>query len=200
MDPSSLASLLHNWGYPALLVLLCATGVGSPIPEDLLLLSGGYLISAGVFSWPVTLPLAVTGVVASDFVLYTFGRRMRRQAGGGRLGRMVPAGRLARFGTWFDSVGTPAVFIARLVPGTRAVVFITAGLRGVRPATFLLYDIAGALVWVPILVWLGTALGEEIGGLTSLMAGATRLFFWILLGVILLLAIWRLWRAEESKL
>src|SRR5688500_9464711 len=52
MDPHSLLTLLETWGYAALLVLLIATGIGSPIPEDLLLLTAGYLIFAGVFLWP----------------------------------------------------------------------------------------------------------------------------------------------------
>lgn len=36
--------LLGTWGYPALLLLLILNGVGSPIPEDLLPLTEGYLV------------------------------------------------------------------------------------------------------------------------------------------------------------
>lgn len=43
MDPNTVSNLLATWGYPALLLLLILTGVGSPIPEDLLLLTAGSL-------------------------------------------------------------------------------------------------------------------------------------------------------------
>ena len=200
MDPSSLAALLQDWGYPAFLALLCVTAFGSPIPEDLLLVCCGYLISAGIFSWPVALPIALIGVVASDFILYTFGRRIRAHTASGRVGQIVPAGRLERFAAWFDRVGAAAVFAARLVPGTRAVVFISAGIRGVSPAAFLAYDIAGALIWTPLLVWLGTVLGQEVGGLTELMGNITRLVFVLVIAAILLLLARRFWKAEEPKL
>ena len=52
MTPATLAELLGEWGYPTYLLLLVATGIGSPIPEDLILAIAGYLIFAGAFSWP----------------------------------------------------------------------------------------------------------------------------------------------------
>ncbi len=199
MDPTVIASVLQDWGYPALLALLCATGIGSPLPEDLLLLSGGYMISAGVFAWRVTLPLAITGVVASDLMLFGFGRRMRTHSLGGWAGRVLPIARLQRAEP-FARAGAASVLIARLVPGTRAIVFISAGLHGVSPVVFLVLDVLGAAIWVPLLLWVGTALGEEIGGLGALLSGISRAAFWVAAAAVLLLIAWRFWRTEESKL
>jgi membrane protein DedA with SNARE-associated domain len=183
-----------------MLLLLCATGVGSPIPEDLLLITGGYLISAGVFTWRIALPLSIAGVVASDFLLYTFGRRMRTHSLPAWTARILPARRLRGSPPWFARAGAPAVLFARLVPGTRVLVFITAGFQGVRPLVFLAFDIVGALIWVPLLLWIGSVLGEEIGGLGTLLSGISRAAFWLVLGAILLLVAWHFWRVEESKL
>jgi len=200
LDTSGIADVLANWGYPAFLILLCATGIGSPIPEDLLLLSGGYLISAGVFSWQLALPLALIGVVASDLMLYGLGRRMRTRKLSGWAERIIPMARLQRSAPWFAKAGAAAVLCARLVPGTRAIVFISAGLQGIRPALFLAFDVLGSLIWVPLLLWIGTAIGEEIGGLSALLAGISRAAFWVVLAAVLLLVAWRVWRTEESKL
>jgi membrane-associated protein len=200
MDPSTLAVFLQQWGYPAFFLLLCITAFGFPIPEDLLLLSGGYLISADVFSWAIALPIAIGGVITSDFILYTFGRRMAQHAASRPPGRLVATARLQRFAGWFDRVGAGAVFLARLVPGTRAVVFISAGLRGVPPRIFVLYDAAGALLWTPLMVWLGTVLGGRIGSLAHLIDGVARFAFWIVVIAVALLVLHRYWRTEESKL
>jgi membrane protein DedA with SNARE-associated domain len=200
VDPNAIAGVLQDWGYPAMLALLCATGVGSPIPEDLLLVSGGYLISAGVFSWQVALPLSIVGVVASDFLLYTFGRHMRAHSLTGWRARIIPMRRFRSSTPWFARAGPQAVLLARLVPGTRVIVFITAGFQGVRPLVFLAYDVAGALIWVPLLLWFGMVLGEEIGGLGALLSGISRAAFWIILAAVLLLVVWHFWKVEESKL
>lgn len=199
MDPASIAEMLDDWGYPALLVLLFATGIGSPVPEDLLLVSGGYLISADVFSWRVTLPLALTGVVASDVMLYGIGRRLRVHSQKGWVARWVRPERLTRVMPWFTHLGPAAVFVARLVPGTRALVFVSAGLQGIRLGPFVAYDLAGASIWVPLMLKLGSELGDEIGGIQALVAAISRAGFWIVIAALALLIAWRFRRAEQSK-
>ena len=68
MTADAVAELLRAWGYPAYFLLFLAAAFGSPVTEDLLLLIGGYLIGAGIFVWPVTLPLALLGVVVTDAI------------------------------------------------------------------------------------------------------------------------------------
>jgi membrane protein DedA with SNARE-associated domain len=201
MDPNAAAEFLSIWGYPAFVVLLLATGFGSPIPEDLLLLVGGYLISADVFSWQLVLPLAMIGVVGSDCILYVAGRHLRtRSIRGPRFRRLIRPARLRLATRWFGRMGDRSIFVARLVPGTRAVTFITAGLRGVAPVRFLILDVLGALVWVPLLLFSGGLLGEQIGGLHRILGWIARGAEWaILLGILLLIA-WWWWGREESKL
>jgi membrane protein DedA with SNARE-associated domain len=54
------------------------------------------------------------------------------------------------------------------VPGTRAVVFVTAGIRAVPVKVFLDYDCVGALRWVPAMLPLGHLAGDRIGGISEL--------------------------------
>ncbi len=131
MDPNAVADLLGSWGYPALLALLLLTGVGSPIPEDLLLLSAGYLIFTDVFHWPVALAICAGGVVASDIMLYSAGRHLAWRSTRGPAGRLLSPERLLRGTRWFGRLGHKAILLARLTPGTRAIVFVTAGARAV---------------------------------------------------------------------
>lgn len=200
MSPVQLAELLGDWGYATYVVLLCATGVGSPVPEDLILATAGYLISAGVFTWPAAVVAGIAGVVASDVMLYGWGRRLRSGAASGWMSRLVNPHHLARADRWLARLGGWSVFVARFVPGTRAVAFVGAGLRRMPLRSFLLLDFAGALLWVPLVVALGAQIGEEIGGLDQIAGTARRLAAWIIGGAVLLVLLWRRWRAEESKL
>jgi len=200
MDPRTLAELLGDWGYATMLVLLCATGLGSPVPEDLVLAAAGYLISADVFSWPAALVTGILGVVASDTMLYTWGRRLRAGADSGWLVRIVSPQHLTRVERWLTRFGDGSVLVARLLPGTRAVAFMGAGLRRMPLPRFLVLDLAGALIWVPLILFAASRLGEEIGGLERLLARAGRLGGPLLAAALALGLLWRWWRAEESKL
>ncbi|HSK10326.1 MAG TPA: DedA family protein [Vicinamibacterales bacterium] len=200
MDPAAVATFIGDWGYLALLVALLATGVLSPIPEDLLLLAAGYLISAGVFTRPLTIVLAMVGVIGSDVILFYWGGWIRSGAGGRWSRQMIRPERLATVTAWFDQFGDPFVFVARLAPGTRAVAFVGAGWRGMSLRRFLFYDTLGALIWVPLLTTLGSQLGEEVGGLDRLLAQLTRISQWVVLAMVLLILVWYFLRSEQSKL
>jgi membrane protein DedA with SNARE-associated domain len=192
--------LLRTWGYPALLVLLLLTAVGSPIPEDLLLVAAGYLIYTDVFAWRIAAPLALAGVVGSDLALYTLGRHLGQRTRR-RLEMRVLSPRRVRLATrWFERFGPWAVFVARLVPGTRTLVFLTAGLSGLDARRFLLYDLLGALLWVPLVLTLGFVFGAQIGDLGNAVAWVHRRAVWIIAAALLLLAAWLIWGPEESKL
>lgn len=200
MNPSRLAELLSDWGYSTYLLLLCATGVGSPIPEDLILVTAGYLVSAGVFSWPSAVAAGLIGVVGSDAMLYGWGRRLRAGAKSGWMSRVIRPHQFARVERWLARFGDGAVFIARLLPGTRAVTFIGAGLRRMPFGRFLLLDLAGALIWVPIVLVAGAQLGEEIGGLDDLAGSIRRVAVWLVVILVAMAVLWRWWRSEASKL
>ena len=200
MNPARLAEILGDWGYPTYLLLLVATGLGSPIPEDLILAIAGYLISASAFSWPAALILGVLGVVSSDVLLYAWGRQLHAGVSRGWTSRLMTPQHLVTAERWLARFGDKAVFFGRLLPGTRTFAFIGAGVRRMPIGRFLLFDVLGAAVWVPAVLFAGTQIGEEIGGLDQLLRRLARSVVWVVLGVVILAALWK-WRgAEASKL
>jgi len=200
MDPATVSNVLGTCGYPALLLLLILTGIGSPIPEDLLLLTAGYLVYVDVFFWPVALAVCMTGVVASDLMLYAAGRHLAWHSARVAEGRLLSPERLRRTTRWFGRLGDRLVFIARLTPGTRALVFVTAGVRAVPASSFLRYDVLGAALWVPLMLVVGYASGSRIGNLHDAMNWLNRSAAWAIALAALLLVIWLSWGREESKL
>lgn len=200
MDPESLSTVLGVWGYPALLLLLILTGVGSPIPEDLLLLTAGYLVFSDVFDWPAALAVSLVGVVISDVMLYSAGRHLAWGSTQWSDSRVLSRERLARATGWFDRVGDHLVFIARLIPGTRAMVFLAAGVRALPVWRFLRYDLLGACLWVPSMLVVGHASGSRIGDIETVMAWVSRSAVWVIAIASVLLVIWLSWGREESKL
>lgn len=190
MDPITVSNLLGTWGYPALLLLLILTGVGSPIPEDLLLLTAGYLVFTEVFDWLRALVISLIGVVVSDLLLYSAGRHLAWRSARGSEGGVLSDKRLQRTTRWFGRLRHGVIFIARLTPGTRALVFLTAGARAVPVLSFLRYDLSGAVLWVPAMLAVGHAFGNRIGDLPDALGWLNRSAVWAMAVAALLLLIW----------
>lgn len=200
MDPTTVSTLLGTWGYPSLLLLLVLTGVGSPIPEDLLLLTAGYLVFSDVFQWPLALSISLVGVVVSDLMLYSAGRHIAWRAQRGPESPYLSAERLQRVTRWFGRLGDAVILVARLTPGTRALVFITAGIHAVRVSSFLRYDIIGAALWVPAMLLAGHTAGRHLGDLQDVLELLNRGATWAIAIAGLLLVMWIWLGREESKL
>lgn len=196
MSPDPVAQFLGVWGYPAYVVLFLATAFGSPITEDLLLLTGGYLVSAGVFSWPIALPLSFTCVLATDATIYSLGRRLRTHslARDGLVRRLVRPAHLRIATRWFGRFGDSVVFFARLLPGTRLLVFLTAGVRGMPFGRFVLIDALASVLYVPTLLYVGAKLGEQVGRVDRALDWVGDRVLWLIAvvaGVALLRFLWR---------
>lgn len=200
MTPSAVADFLVQWGYQAYILLFLVTPLGSPITEDLLLLVGGYLVAEGVFSWSVALPLAAVCMVITDLVLYGFGRYLRTHANrGGRLSGLVRPARIRQATRWFSRYGDAAVFVCRLVPGTRMICFVGAGMSGVRPWRFVLYDVLGIVILVPLLLWVGYRLHDHLGNLGDVLRWIESRAMWLLLLALTAVAVRQYWLRHVKR-
>ena len=171
-----ISAYIEHFTYLGLFVVLMLCGLGLPMPEDVALLAGGYLAHRGVTRYPITLAVSLLGVVAGDNSLFFMGRRF----GTGLVryftlawpGRQHQIERIERF---MQRHGARAVFYARFLAGLRALIYLSAGSFGVRPAVFLLYDLLGALISVPIVVTLGYIFGKQIEMIVRYIGGFERL-------------------------
>lgn len=194
MTPDVVAAFLRQWGYEAYIGLFLLTPLGSPITEDILLLVGGFLIGEGVFDTRVVLPLAMVGMVTSDLALYGFGRYMRSHSQrGGLIARLLRPARVRQATRWFTRYGDGTVFVSRLLPGTRLVCFVGAGVCGVRPWRFLMYDVLGVLVWAPLLVFVGFRLRDRLGGLGDVLHWVEQRLFWLFILLVIAVAARQYW-------
>jgi len=166
--------------------------MGLPIPEDAALLAGGFLVHRGVIQYPITILVALVGVVAGDNSLFFLGRRF----GTGLVaylgyGRPRSQRQIDWLRTFMDRHGHRAIFYARFVAGLRALVYLSAGSLGVSPLRFFLYDLAGALISVPIVVTLGYVFGNELEAVLHYIGGIEKLV-WVVLGLSLAVIAMRL--------
>jgi membrane protein DedA with SNARE-associated domain len=175
--------LLAYWGYLAIFFVVILGNIGLPIPEETVLVLAGYLVWEGTLSLHLVLAVGVASAVVGDNIGYWLGRE---------LGRRV----LERYGHWLwitperlDATqryvlrfGAWGVFLARFVPGLRFLAGPVAGATGLPPWAFLVANICGAMLYVPIAVAIGYAIGlgfgDYIAKLEGLAGAIERLVLW----------------------
>lgn len=144
-------------------------------PLLLELISGSALaeVTVGAYSRLGELPLwwaMVAGVpcsLAFDWIFWWAGQRWGDRALHLILGRDAsPRGlamrdaRVARIERWAGRFGPAAVVLAYYLPVPSVLLYVAAGLSGMRLRTFLVLDAIGTLLWAGPIVALGYAIGQ----------------------------------------
>ena len=148
---------LQSWGYLGIFLGIIATGVGFPMPEELPIVVGGGLASHPPPYWWLMLPVCIVGVVIGDGLLYIIGRFWGRRLLEYKWvkTRLLPPERLQSIEQNFQQHGIKILLFARLTPGVRAPIFLTAGLTRLSLARFILADAIYAVPGVSLLFALG---------------------------------------------
>ena len=161
----TIQALVSQWGYLGILVFVLLGNFGLPIPEESVLWVAGYLVWQGGFQLPLVLLIGIVSAVAGDSLGYWVGRRYGQPivARYGLWARLTPP-RLAMMRCFVQRYGAVAVFLARFVIGLRFLVGPLAGSLDLPWRAFLTANVLGALVYVPIMVGMGYAVGVGLGG------------------------------------
>jgi membrane protein DedA with SNARE-associated domain len=163
-------------GATAVFLVLLLCGFGLPLPEDVVLVTGG------VLAWLVKRPadvallsmfrhrelllmlvMGLCGILAGDSVIYLAGRRLgTRLAEFPLLRRLVPPQKLTEVEKLIRRRGNVVVMLARFLPGLRAPTYFTVGHSRLPFWEFLAFDGLAALVSAPLWVCLGFYFGSNI--------------------------------------
>jgi membrane protein DedA with SNARE-associated domain len=128
-------------------------------PGTTLLIAAGTLVADGKLEFLPVMAGAILGAVLGDSISYWIGRRF-----GGGIARLWPFSRnpelLPSGMQFFARHGGKSVFIGRFLGPIRAVIPLAAGIMHMPRGRFWVANIVSALVWAPLLLFAGDALGE----------------------------------------
>jgi membrane protein DedA with SNARE-associated domain len=176
---NTIVSLLYQTGYLGVFLLMVAESATLPIPSEVVLPLGGYLVSQGRLEFWSTVAVATVGSLVGTMVDYGIGYYLGRPA-------VLRYGRIVRFSEkrletterWFGSHGKSVVLLARFVPLLRTLIAFPAGLVKMDVKRFLVYSAVGILIWDIALVYLG-----ELAGQNSTAIATTLQAYFLPLGV-----------------
>jgi membrane protein DedA with SNARE-associated domain len=134
-----------------------------PLPEDIALITGGFLAALGpphgVGSVTLMIFVGLAGILVGDSIIFKAGQDYGEKLLDTSLGKHIPRERVARIRELFGRHGNKFIVVARFLPGVRAVTYFVAGTSKVPYWQFLAYDglaaCASAPAWVLLGYWCG---------------------------------------------
>ncbi len=157
-----ITAVISAGGYAGVAALMALESAAIPLPSEVILPFAGYLASTGRFSvWAVALAGAIGCNIGSTVAFFagSWGGRPFVE----RWGRwaLLDHDDLDRAERFFARFGSPAVFIARLLPVVRTFIALPAGMGHMRQLPFQIYTFLGSLIWSYALAYVGFVLGKR---------------------------------------
>lgn len=151
------------WTYVILfLIVFCETGlVVTPfLPGDSLLFAVGALAATtGSLSVWVVYILLLVAAIAGDTLNYWIGHALGEKLLHSKQ-RLVKKEHLERTHAFYEKYGGKTIIIARFVPIVRTFAPFVAGLGSMNYRQFIVFNIAGALLWITSLLFAGYYFGS----------------------------------------
>jgi len=188
-------NFIANLGYWGIGIGMAIESANIPLPSEVILPFGGYLVSQS--------KLTFWGAVLAGTVGGTFGSIASYALGnwGGlplllRYGRYVhiTESRLEQATRWFDHYGEKTVFFARLLPVIRTFISLPAGIARMNFGRFVVYTFLGSLPWSALLTYVGVKLGENWRAIEPLF----RQFDIVIILAVIGLIIYYWWRRQRN--
>jgi len=159
---NTIVNLLYQTGYVGVFLLMVMESATLPVPSEVVLPLGGYLVSQHRLEFWSTVAVATVGSLVGTMADYGIGYYLGRPA-------VLRYGRIVRFSEkrlemterWFSTHGKSIVLLARFVPLLRTLIAFPAGLVKMDVKRFLVYSAVGILVWDIALVYLGVLAGQN---------------------------------------
>jgi membrane protein DedA with SNARE-associated domain len=161
----NVTTTVSSMGYGGIFGLMLLESSSLPIPSEVILPFAGYLISTGAhgLSFTLTVIVATAAAITGSLIDYYIGLKGIQALTKYRiLGRAIfNETQIKVAAGWFTKYGALMVFLGRLVPGFRTIISFPAGAVKMPLAKFLVYTVAGCVIWNTLLIYVGYYLGSN---------------------------------------
>ena len=162
-----LTHFIENFGYLAIILLIAVENIFPPIPSEVILTLGGFLVSGTKLTLIGVILASTLGSIIGAIILFSISRNLTLP----RLEKLLETKLFKLLGfkkddaqkgiDWFYKHGIGAIFYGRCIPVVRSLISIPAGIAHVGWTKFLVLTTLGSLVWNSVLVVLGHYMGKN---------------------------------------
>lgn len=145
---------LNALSYGGLWVVSFLSNAIIPVPEEITLLGFGYLAGTGKVDILFLIPIAISGLLTSDIIVYTLSKK------GSRLVLSIYERFFAKkienhSESWFDINLNKIVFFSRFLVQLRFIGPFLAGQKNMPLKKFISFDLLALVLYVPLYIMLG---------------------------------------------
>ena len=192
----TILNLITDYGYIGIMLLILIENIFPPIPSEVVLLFGGYMVVAAGLNPVLVIIFATIGAILGAIILYMLGYILKRD----KLRRLF-SGKVGKFlhfkpsyidlsYKWFVKYENKAVFICRCIPVARSLISIPAGLSRMKFSYFIILSTLGTIIWNTLLVTIGIILGDAWESFLPYIKSYSSIV-WILIIIIAIIFILR---------
>lgn len=156
MAQDFILTFISAYGYIIIFLTMFLGLLGLPIPDEVIMMFAGYLISRGKLVFIFTVAIAFLGSFIGMSFSYLIGKLFGLpliEKYGHRF--FLTMDKFKKVQRWFQKFGKFAVIFGYFFPGLRHVTAYSAGVSKWTYRTFSLYALPGALIWVTTFILLG---------------------------------------------
>ncbi|MGE5380144.1 MAG: DedA family protein [Methylocystaceae bacterium] len=178
--------LITRLGYWGIALAMAVESCNVPIPSEIIHPFAGYLVSTGQFKFLPAVLAGTMGGLAGSIISYYMGFYLMESP----LLFFVSVQRRESLKQIFNQYGEGIVFFGRLLPMVRTVISLPAGAARMNIGKFIVYTLAGSLIWAFVLTYIGYLLGKN-WKIISVYFHEADLLILVILGLGLVYWLWR---------
>jgi membrane protein DedA with SNARE-associated domain len=199
---------VEQGSYGLMIGALVAAGLGVPLPEDIVMISGAILAQRGITDLGTTVAAIALGVFLGDSALFVLARKLGPAIYEWRfVKRVMPEARRRWVEDKIARYGGLVVFCARHVAGFRGPTFAIAASHGMSYPTFIFWDLLALAISLPLWMGLGWFFGSSMDRLVeytesaeiAITAGVLALIVFLIAGHYVVRAIRRRMEARVAR-
>lgn len=170
MELNELILYIEQYGYAALFFCLWLGIVGMPIPDEMIVMSGGFVSSLGILSVVPAFILTYLGVVSGLSIGYILGRIFGVKVVD-KMMKKTKTKHLEKSQELVRKYGHYALVTSYFIPFVRHIVPYLVGMNHMSFRMYALYSYTTGFVWTLLYFILGSTFGKHIETIVTL---ATR--------------------------
>ncbi|MGF2768903.1 DedA family protein [Bacillus cereus] len=167
MELHELLSYIEQYGYWALFFCLWLGIIGMPIPDEMIVMSGGFVSSVGILSVVPSFVLTYLGVVSGLSLGYILGKVFGTKVLH-KLMKKKKAKYLIKSQEMVDKYGKYALVTSYFIPVVRHIVPYLVGMNNMSFKTYALYSYTTGFVWTLVYFVLGSLFGQHIESIVAI--------------------------------
>ncbi|MEF7634648.1 DedA family protein [Bacillus thuringiensis] len=161
MELHELLSYIEQYGYWALFFCLWLGIIGMPIPDEMIVMSGGFVSSLGILNVIPAFLLTYLGVVSGLSLGYILGKIFGAKVLD-KLMKKKKAKYVVKSQEMVEKYGHYALVTSYFIPVVRHVVPYLVGMNNMSFKTYALYSYTTGFVWTLAYFVLGSLFGQHI--------------------------------------